>query len=80
MEKDTWRKMKLMQIKIINWNVRGWKSKRSELNKRILKYDIVGLTETKASYKDNMKFTGYTIYRNDGLYGRTGGSGVWSYV
>lgn len=65
-----------MQIKIINWNVRGWKSKRSELNKRILKYDIVGLTETKASYKDNMKFTGYTIYRNDGLYERTGGSGV----
>lgn len=64
-----------MGLKIINWNARGVKSKKIEISEKIKNYDIIGLTETKLSYKDNIRFTDYNIYRNDGLQSRTNGSG-----
>lgn len=61
-----------MVLKILNWNVRGIKSKINELGEKIKNYDIISLTETKTNYKDKVKFS---VYRHDGLQTRTNGIG-----
>ncbi|KAK0074452.1 hypothetical protein PV325_008306 [Microctonus aethiopoides] len=47
----------------------------NELGERIKNYDIISLTETKTNYKDKVKFSGFTVYRHDGLQTRTNGTG-----
>lgn len=54
-----------MSINILNWNMRGWRSKKAEIDKRIGEYEIFGMTETMAKSKDKIKFSGYNTYRMD---------------
>lgn len=45
--------------------MRGWRSKKAEIDKRIGEYEIFGMTETMAKSKDKIKFSGYNTYRMD---------------
>lgn len=44
---------------ILVWNARGLKNKRAELSKRINRYDIVIITETKAKKTELINISGY---------------------
>ncbi|KAK0073058.1 hypothetical protein PV325_010323 [Microctonus aethiopoides] len=54
-----------MSISILNWNMRGWRSKKSEMDKRIEEYEIFGMMETMAKNNHKIKFSGYNTYRMD---------------
>lgn len=51
--------------KILVWNARGLKNKRAELSKRINRYDIVIITETKAKKTESINISGYEVYRQE---------------
>lgn len=51
--------------KILVWNARGLKNKRAELSKRINRYDIVIITETKVKKTESINISGYEVYRQE---------------
>ena len=59
--------------KIAIWNARSIKGKMIELREKITEYDIVGITETWLSARDNVNINGYNIYRKDRSNNKRGG-------
>lgn len=61
-------------MNFINWNARGIKSKKPELSKRFINYDICCVTETKIKKQEYFNFAGYNCLRDDRIinngYGR----------
>lgn len=60
-QKKIGRTITITTIKILNWNARGIKNKKEELSANINEYDIIIVTETKCSTKENLKFKGFKV-------------------
>ena len=59
--------------KMAIWNARSIKNKMIELKGKIEEYDIMGITETWLTNKDNIRINSYNIIRKDRKRGRGGG-------
>lgn len=57
----------LNDIKLVNWNANGIKSKKSSLMEFIMRHkiDIACIIETHLKNHKTFKFNGYNIYRKD---------------